>query len=389
MKKDDDYLKFLAWCLLPDEERNVKDIADVVGRIDWDGLLAFGDKQTVAGIIAQTMMAESNRLMQLKEFRNNLPSEDFVMDLSTKKTIMERRNATVNEYCVKITNIFCRKSGNPHYRNCILKGQGNTILYPNPMSRTPGDIDLWVDAPRWDVFRLVRMKFPKAKFKCQHIDFPLWDNMPVEVHFYPMYLECPWHNRVLQQFFREQREEQFTNKVQLPKTEGDVAIPTPFFNAVYQLTHINVHLLIEGIGLRQFVDYYYVLRHLDRSRHSEVCHWLRRMGLIHLAQAVMYIEHDVLGLPEEYMFTLPDKKRGERLMKEIEIGGNFGRNDTRMGHIGEGFWHRQFRKIARNSRFVLDYPSEELSEPFFRVGHWVWRQWYQMKWQIWNKTHRK
>ena len=33
-------------------------------------------------------------------------------------------------------------------RCCILKGQENALMYPNPYSRTPGDIDVWIDASR-------------------------------------------------------------------------------------------------------------------------------------------------------------------------------------------------------------------------------------------------
>lgn len=387
--KEYNCLRFLSWCLLPDEERKAESIADVVGKIDWEELKAFGEKQAVLGIMAHTLVSDSEKLMTLDEFRNNLPTEMMIMELATTDQMMARRNVTTNKYCVKATQFFLNDFDKKSYRTCILKGQGNTLLYPYALSRTTGDIDIWVDGPRWDVFRLVRKRFPKAEFKCQHIEFPLWKNMPVEVHFYPMYLECPWHNIVLHRFFKKQREKQFNHKVSLQGATGEVAIPTPFFNAVYQLTHINVHVLIEGIGLRQFIDYYYVLRNLDKERHTEVCRWLKRMGLMHLAQAVMYIEHNVLGLPQEYLYTKPDERRGKRLMREVEIGGNFGKSDTRMGHIGEGFVHRQIRKLIRNSRFISDYPSEELSEPFFRIGHWLWRQWYQAKWLFWRKYHNQ
>ena len=36
-------------------------------------------------------------------------------------------------------------------------------------------------------------------------------------------------------------------------------IPTVEFNIIFQLTHIYSHLMNEEIGLRQLVDYYYVL----------------------------------------------------------------------------------------------------------------------------------
>lgn len=375
------YLSFLRWCLQPSDSRDTSAIDGDLGAMDWQGLFEFAKRQSISGIISRALIEDGNRLTELRSFSGNQPERRLLIQFMAAETIAERRNRMMNEHCVKITDLF-RRAG---YRSCILKGQGNTLLYPYPWNRMAGDIDLWVDGPRWDVFRLVRRQFPDAPFKCQHIEYPLWEKAPVEVHFYPMYLECPWHNRVLKRFFREQREQQFAHLVTLPGTTEPVAVPTPFFNAIYQLTHINVHVLIEGIGLRQFIDYYYVLRHLPHERHEEVRQWLGRMGLTNLARATMYIVHDVLGLPDAYLYLPPDDRRGRRLMRDIEIGGNFGKYDERMGHIGEGFWHRQVRKLIKNGSFVRDYPAEELSEPFFRIWHWTWRQWYQAKWKLSGK----
>ena len=54
------------------------------------------------------------------------------------------------------------------------------------------------------------------------------------------------------------KEEQFSHRVMLGE-QGEIAIPTVEFNLIFQLTHIFSHLMNEGIGLRQLVDYYYVL----------------------------------------------------------------------------------------------------------------------------------
>jgi hypothetical protein len=50
------------------------------------------------------------------------------------------------------------------------------------------------------------------------------------------------------------------NEVELPECAGNVDVPTAEFNAVFQMAHIMMHFFIEGIGLRHFVDYYYVLK---------------------------------------------------------------------------------------------------------------------------------
>ena len=54
------------------------------------------------------------------------------------------------------------------------------------------------------------------------------------------------------------KEEQFSHRVMLGE-QGEIAIPTVEFNLIFQLTHIYAHLMNEGIGLRQLLDYYYVL----------------------------------------------------------------------------------------------------------------------------------
>ena len=78
------------------------------------------------------------------------------------------------------------------------------------------------------------------------------------MHYRPSFLLCFWHNRKLQKYYERVKEEQFSHRVMLGE-QGEIAIPTVEFNLIFQLTHIFSHLMNEGIGLRQLVDYYYVL----------------------------------------------------------------------------------------------------------------------------------
>lgn len=52
---------------------------------------------------------------------------------------------------------------------------------------------------------------------------------------------------------------QYSNIVSLPDDAGDIAIPTTAFNVIYQLCHLYHHFFDEGIGMRQMIDYYYVV----------------------------------------------------------------------------------------------------------------------------------
>ena len=131
-------------------------------------------------------------------------------------------------------------------------------MYPNPYSRTPGDIDIWVEGGDKRVISFVRSISPHEKACYHHIDFPSYKGVEVEVHYRPSFLLCFWHNRKLQKYYERVKEEQFSHRVMFSE-QREVAIPTVEFNLIFQLTHIFSHLMNEGIGLRQLLDYYYVL----------------------------------------------------------------------------------------------------------------------------------
>ncbi|MQO92070.1 nucleotidyltransferase family protein [Prevotella copri] len=108
------------------------------------------------------------------------------------------------------------------------------------------------------VISFVRSISPNEKACYHHIEFPSYKGVEVEVHYRPSFLLCFWHNRKLQKYYERVKEEQFSHRVMLGE-QGEIAIPTVEFNLIFQLTHIYSHLMNEGIGLRQLVDYYYVL----------------------------------------------------------------------------------------------------------------------------------
>ena len=170
------------------------------------------------------------------------------------KPDVEKVNVRLNDAAIQVSEWF-RKKG---FRTCILKGQGNALMYPNPYSRTPGDIDIWVEGGDKRVISFVRSISPHEKACYHHIEFPSYKGVEVEVHYRPSFLLCFRHNRKLQKYYERVKEEQFSHRVMLGE-QGEIAIPTVEFNIIFQLTHIYSHLMNEGIGLRQLLDYYYVL----------------------------------------------------------------------------------------------------------------------------------
>ena len=101
---------------------------------------------------------------------------------------------------------------------------------------------------------------------------------------------------------------------------------------------------------------------------------LKHLGLWKFAGALMYVQHEALGLSEKKMIASMDEKRGKLLLAEILNGGNFGKHFTKYGHFTkQGMAKKYFLKIWRNMHFVRYYPAEALSEPIFRTWHFFWR----------------
>ena len=168
---------------------------------------------------------------------------------------IRRQNMKVNAVAGKLFAML-RVDG---MRCCVLKGQGNALMYPNPYSRTPGDIDVWIDASRERIMEYTQKKFElEDDIRLQHLETSL-DGVPVELHFFPCSMNNILYHARLQKWFRRNADLQCSNVVSLPDGAGDIAIPTTAFNVVYQLTHLYHHFFDEGIGMRQIIDYYYVV----------------------------------------------------------------------------------------------------------------------------------
>ena len=282
--------------------------------------------------------------------------------------MLEKANVRLNDAAIQVSEWF-RKKG---FRTCILKGQGNALMYPNPYSRTPGDIDIWVEGEDKRVISFVRSISPHEKACYHHIEFPSYKGVEVEVHYRPSFLLCFWHNRKLQKYYERVKEEQFSHRVMLGE-QGEIAIPTSEFNLIFQLTHIYAHLMNEGIGLRQLLDYYFVLLHADMKDVAELQRNLKHIGIWKFAGAIMYIMQEVFGMPVSRLIVPPNEKYGKFVLNEVLEAGNFGKYDDR-NHFGKSQIGHNLQRVYRDISLVRYFPAEALSEPIFRVWHFLWRK---------------
>ena len=367
----DTFFAFLRYCL-----GGKRDMSRVIAGMDWQKLYSFASKQAILGLCFDGIERLGEEYSE--ELKQNPIGRELLMAWMGKAQQIRRQNIKVNMVASKLYSML-RTDG---LRCCILKGQGNALMYPNVYSRNPGDIDVWVNASREQITEYAKKHFEIGDdIRYHHLETTM-DGVPVELHFFPCSMNNPLYHARLQKWFKRNADLQCSNVVSLPDGIGEIAMPTTAFNVIYQLTHLYHHFFDEGIGMRQIIDYYYVvisdylLVINDESLviRDTLQRDLKHLGLWKFARAVMYVLHEALGLSEEKMIAPMDEKRGKLLLAEILNGGNFGKHFTKYGHFSQqGMAKKYFLKIWRNMHFVRYYPAEALSEPIFRTWHFFWR----------------
>lgn len=364
MTKTSAIFLFLNYCL-----GKKVDMSMVVAKIDWRQLYNFASRQALLGFCFDGIERLTKEFSE--ELKQNSMGRDLLMTWMGAAQQIRRQNMKVNAVAGKLFSMLMEDD----FRCCILKGQGNALMYPNPYSRNPGDIDVWVNASREQITVYAKKHFKLGDdIRFHHLETTM-DGVPVELHFFPCSMNNPIYHARLQKWFRRNADLQCSHIVGLPDGAGDIAIPTTAFNVIYQLTHLYHHFFDEGIGMRQIIDYYYIVNNDELLVIRDTLQReLKYLGLWKFAGAVMYVLHEALGLSEEKMIVPLDEKRGKLLLAEILNGGNFGKHFTKYGHFTQqGMAKKYFLKIWRNMHFVKYYPAEALSEPIFRTWHFFWR----------------
>lgn len=375
LKRQKIFFDFLRFCI-----GSAKEIPDTLTEADWKEIYAIAKKQALLGVLFYGIQRLPKELA---------PEQKLLMRWMVMAEQIRKQNIRLFQDSVKV----CQNFENEGFANCILKGQGNALLYPDPYMRTPGDIDIYLAGGRKRVMQYINKVCPNQVMRYHHVDFPVMKTA-IEVHFTPSYMFFPIHNRRMQKWFKEVMGEQCNLRVSLPDGYGEIHVPQVSFNVIYILSHLYRHIFTEGIGLRQLLDYYFVLLkwHTDLTNLTDsnkslpqmtlintdldaLRHKLKYLGLWKFAQAVMFVMKEVFGLSEDRMIVPMDEREGRFLLDEIMRGGNFGQYDTRLGSKeNEGKLHRYLRMSLRNLRFVKHYPTEALSEPLFRTWFALWKK---------------
>jgi len=286
-------------------------------------------------------------------------------------------------------------------RSSILKGQGIASYYGELASlRQPGDIDIYVDCERKKALQFAKSVGSKdVEWDYKHLHLDVFPDTEVEVHYRVEVLLNLRKNRKLQKWFKGIEDDIFGQEVNLSRIREseNLCIPTVEFNLFYILLHIYRHFLYEGVGVRQLMDYYFVLKantnnpndtngslrsklhenhneNLSSSTdYTDLTDLLKQFGMWKFARGLMWVMQRVFGLEKEYMICEPQEDEGRFILSEVMEGGNFGHYDERLSSDQGGKLQTMKKVVKHNVHLMRHYPSEIIWPPVWFVWYKLWK----------------
>ena len=321
---------------------------------EWKYLYQLAQRQALTGSLNEGV----HRLPA-----EQMPPEDILKEWDENTAKIARIYHTHENHVVELEALLTRLG----LHGCILKGTGLSHIHPNPERRMCGDIDLWIAGDRDEIIRAFReADIPIYDIIYQECKAGIFLDTEVELHFHPSKMYNPFTNARLQRFFERNSP---------IREDTAITYPDARFNAVFCMAHMFRHYLEGGIGMRQMLDYYYVLKNLASSDRVPVMKTLKQLGMRRFTAAVMTSMRYNFGLEEAFLLCPPDMKYGKKLVNDSFALGNFGVMDKRNYTFdGETNWAKFLRKNERVFSNLRNYPREVIWSPIARVSQFIWRK---------------
>ncbi len=321
---------------------------------DWRESLSIAMDQSIAGVLI-------GALEILQRNQETLPSKELILQWIGIAQMTEQNTRRLSDASEKTVDFF-RKNGFPC---CVLKGVSVGRFYRFPLRRSSGDVDVWLTGGRKKIYNFARTHDTEGKLRgvtYHHIHYHLFDDVEVEVHIWPSYLSSPLRNYRLQNFCR----------LYEPTLESDSL--SLAFNRVYILLHAYQHICGYGVGLRQIMDYYYVLKQgFSEEDRVDTVKWIKKLGMGKFCSGIMWVLQSCFGLEERYILMESNQKEGEFILNEIMLTGNMGHSETRKWGSTKTPLSRFFFNLRRDVYLAKHYPHEALWQPFFSIWFYIWR----------------
>lgn len=344
--------------------------------VDWILLLRISEEQTVVAVVWDGIMSLPKELH---------PSGAIWYRWYTIVVRIEKRNEQLNALIPEIVQQGSAITGQQDRSELcmvLLKGQGTAALYPNPLHRTCGDIDVYAGKD----FQFLEEYFSTKGFQRtgnseKHSEY-MYKGVMVENHRYVALFFCPW----LAYRLRKLVGECFSEELPFRRIgHEEVRVFPPWFEALFGVIHFRTHLHLEGIGWRQLCDWWLIKQQLLREEDESRAQYMRyKKGLraLRLKRMEELMEELCTKLWVEESTQERLSSAASMIYREMWQGGNFGYHavDAHDHSFAarKGFWKTMWNlgkhDVIRSIRFFRIFPEEAFFSPAFRLGGYLRRR---------------
>lgn len=340
---------------------------------DWNKIYEESQRQALLGVVLDGI---------IKLPLNLRPDKSLYLKWCADVINLEDANQKLNKEVVNLFKYLHENGVQP----ILLKGQGLAELYPNPLHRSSGDIDIYIGKRNYDkVNQLLSYEGTSNDIWSTHHMAYHWHNVTVENHRLIGHLLSPFSQRNLEKLVDKWMDAINCDYVTINDTE--IAIPPVDFNVVYILLHSIIHMLGSGIGLRQSCDWAIFLNKKNKEINwNNVKNILKDLGIFNGWKIFGVMAVNYLGLPKKDLFTEfddKDEREAEKLIEDIFHKGNFGFFDNKKRNKKNNFLKQRWEnyKSSNNRKRSLRKiaPGEAKWAPLMIVGYFISSRLFYLK----------
>lgn len=318
----------------------------------------IASKQAMLGILAASLI------------RNDVQLErQDVLKILTIQSTIAKSNRALN---AELERLHCLLDKNK-IDAIVVKGQTIGIYYPDPFSRTPGDIDFYCDkknlakvipaiAHDWGIN--INVEPTDQHFEIDH------NSITLELHHCLMRFASHKSQKIWNRIF-ENLKPSFVNV-----NGSSIQTLEPTLNLLYTFLHLYHHLIELGVGLRQFCDVAILLKvYHDVIDKEQLYKWLDELDFRKAFDAIQLILVKLLGLDEKFaLCPIPINESSDTISLFMDIvwfGGNFGFHgyNRSFRFKSQYFLVTTYRKLQLYYRFYRFSPREIRASVLSAIPH--------------------
>lgn len=330
---------------------------------EWEHLYKFAEEQAVTGVLLSGL----NKLQA-----NHRPPKDILLQWIGVCEMIMRQNTQMDSAVIAL----CKELDDLGVRYMVVKGQTLNAIYPEKGVRQSGDIDFIIHPDYWEkTYNYFTETLDEDKIDTHTEKHVEWEKKGIS---YEMH-------RRLNDFASKKHQRYWDNVIMNeawvnPWTVeiNDYPVPTlaPTYNVLFVFVHLYYHFINEGVGLRQFVDWYYLIDKWESEIDKCILEkHLKGIGLFHAFLGLGAVLTDFLGLDKsKFPYEISEKNHHNslKLIDNILDKGNFGHNTKYVQPHGMIHGLQQFWQVFKQCvKFGHYAPTESWGYLIVKIRWWI------------------